>query len=248
MKHAQNLLRSSALLAFSIVAALACATNAGQSDTRPEGLPEGINDEFLSQDLDVNAFVERFEGESREVYAARTVIVAALAIPAGSLVADIGAGTGFFSRLFAEAVGDRGSVYAVEISPNFLEHLRSMKSEGKIGTLQIVEGTGNSVELASASVDLAFICDVYHHFEEPSATLASLHDALRPGGSLVVIDFERIPGKSPDRLLEHVRAGKEVFRAEIEAAGFELADEIHLDELKNNYMLRFKRVSASTEN
>jgi len=248
VKHAQSLLRPSALLVLSIVAALGCATSAGQSVARPDGLPDGINDEFLSQDLDVDAFVERFEGESREVYAARTVIVAALNLSTGSQIADIGAGTGFFSRLFAEAVGDEGSVYAVEISPNFLEHLRALKSNEEIETLQVVEGSGNSVELTRASVDLAFICDVYHHFEAPSATLASLHDAIRPDGSLVVIDFERIPGKSPNRLLKHVRAGKEIFRTEIEGAGFELTDEIHLDELKNNYMLRFKRISSLVEN
>lgn len=244
MRHAQNYPQFSVLLFLSLVAALGCATGAGQS----EGLPEGINDQFLSKNLDVDAFVERFEGESREVYTARTVIVAALEIAAGSEVADIGAGTGFFSRLFAEAAGDEGRVYAVEISPNFLDHLRVMKNDEEIETLRIVEGTGNSVELSRASVDLAFICDVYHHFEAPSATLASLYNAIRPDGSLVVIDFERIPGESPEWMLKHVRAGKEVFRAEIEEAGFELTEEIHLDELKNNYMLRFKRVSRSAEN
>jgi ubiquinone/menaquinone biosynthesis C-methylase UbiE len=210
----------------------------------PEGLPDGINDQFLSTDLDVEKFVDRFEGESREVYAGRHAIVSALGLSKGDRVADIGAGTGFFSVLFAEQVGDQGGVYAVEISPNFLEHLRNLATGEDQASLQVVEGTMTSVELAPASVDLAFLCDVYHHFESPPDTLSSLHDAIRPGGSLVLIDFERIPGESPKSLLDHVRAGQEVFRREIEQAGFVLEQEIQLDELTDNYVLRFRRPEA----
>ena len=203
--------------------------------------PEGINTNFLSEDLDVNEYVERFEGESREVFAERQAIVEALALSTGSRIADIGAGTGFFTALFAEEVGDDGTVYAVEISPKFLEHLRERFAAEESTPVRVVEGTRNSVELPPSSIDLAFICDVYHHFESPQDSLASLLSAIRPGGSLVLIDFERIPGESPDWIFEHVRAGEEVFRAEIEAAGFVFTEEIQLEGLKNNYMLRFER-------
>jgi predicted methyltransferase len=97
------------------------------------------------------------------------------------------------------------------------------------------------VELPQASVDLAFVCDVYHHFEYPSSSLASLRRAIRPGGTLVVIDFHRIPGKSSDFILKHVRAGQDVFTAEIEQAGFELVEELAIDGLSENYALRFRR-------
>ena len=203
--------------------------------------PEGINANFLSEDLDVNEYVERFEGESREVFAERHAIVEALALSTGSRIADIGAGTGFFTALFAEEVGDDGTGYAVEISPKFLEHLRERFAAEESTPVRVVEGTRNSVELPPSSIDLAFICDVYHHFESPQDSLASLLSAIRPGGSLVLIDFERIPGESPDWIFEHVRAGEEVFRAEIEAAGFVFTEEIQLEGLKNNYMLRFER-------
>jgi SAM-dependent methyltransferase len=209
---------------------------------RPEGLPDGINDNFLSEDLDVDQYVERFEGESRAVYAERVAIVQALALSPGDSVADIGAGTGFFSFLFSEAVEDSGRVYAVEISPGFLEHLRGRARAEAPETMQVVEGTERSVELPDASIDLAFICDVYHHFEYPEDSLASLHAAIRPGGSLVLIDFNRIPGESPEWLLEHVRAGREVFQAEVEMAGFVLDEEIRLEGLEDNYILRFDRV------
>jgi SAM-dependent methyltransferase len=221
-----------------IACILACSKTSSASSSET---PEGINDQFLSEDLDVDEFVERFEGESREVFAARHAIVDALALPTGSRIADIGAGTGFFTALFAKEVGDDGKVYAVEISPKFLEHLRERVASQELTPVRVVEGTQNSVELPPSSVDVAFICDVYHHFESPQDSLASLYSAIRPGGSLVLIDFKRIPGESPDWILEHVRAGQEFFRAEIEAAGFVFAEEIQLDGLKNNYMLRFDR-------
>jgi predicted methyltransferase len=88
-------------------------------------------------------------------------------------------------------------------------------------------------------VDVAFICDAYHHFEDPGAMLASIRGALRPGGTLVVVDFERVPGRSPDWVLKHVRAGKDEFRAEIEAAGFRFEGEVKL--MRENYFLRFTR-------
>jgi len=224
--------------------------------TRAERLPSGINDAFLDEDLDVEQYVERFEGESRAVYAERRAIVDALALSPGDAIADIGAGTGFFSLLFVDAVSpgrasgdapgddssDSGRVYAVEISPRFLDHLRKRAAAEAPGRLTVVEGTARSVSLPEASIDVAFICDVYHHFEYPSESLASLHSSIRPGGSLVLIDFERIEGVSPAWLLEHVRAGREVFQAEIEAAGFRLVEEVELEGLDDNYFLRFARI------
>ena len=126
-----------------LAAALACATG---PEPRPEGLPSGINDVFLAKDLDVDAFVERFEGESRAVYAQRHAIVEALELSEGDRVADIGAGTGFFSFLFAEAVGETGRVYAVEISPRFLDLLRERAALQRLDTPQVVEGTERSIE------------------------------------------------------------------------------------------------------
>jgi predicted methyltransferase len=71
--------------------------------------------------------------------------------------------------------------------------------------------------------------------------LASIHKALRPGGLLVVIDFERIEGKSKAFTLGHIRAGKEVFLKEIEAAGFKLLDQSHVSDSQENYVLRFTK-------
>ena len=208
---------------------------------RPAGLPENINAPFLAPDIAVEDWIERFEGESRAVYARRAEIVASLDLAPGASVADIGAGTGFFTALFDAAVGPAGRVYAVEISPGFLAHLRERSQREALAAVEVVEGNERSVQLSPASIDVAFLCDVYHHFEHPEQTLASLWSALRPGGTLVLIDFERIPGSTSPYLLEHVRAGREVFSGEIVRAGFRLRDEIGIDGLEDNYILRFIR-------
>jgi ubiquinone/menaquinone biosynthesis C-methylase UbiE len=156
-------------------------------------------------------------------------------------VADIGAGTGLFLPAFNREVSSDGRVYAVEISPRFLEHLRERAKREDLSRVEVVEALEDSVALPAASVDLAFVCDTYHHFEYPQSTLHSLYTAIRPGGSLVILDFERIPGESRDWVLEHVRAGKDTFRREIESAGFRFEREVTVEGLKENYVLRFRR-------
>lgn len=107
--------------------------------------------------------------------------------------------------------------------------------------VELVAGSERGVELPARSVDVVFLCDTYHHFEYPQSTLASIRRALRPGGLLVVVDFERIEGVGSAWLLEHVRAGKETFRAEIEQAGFRFLDEPEEPGLEENDLLRFRR-------
>ena len=231
----------SGLLVTILAASLCLVGCAGTRSSRPDDLPRNINEVFLDQEMDVERFVERFEGESRAVYAERFAIVEALDLTPGDVIADIGAGTGFFSFLFAEAVGRTGRVQAVEISPRFLDHLRAEAERRGLENVDVVEGTTNSVELPSGGTSIAFICDVYHHFESPADSLTSLYDAIEPGGELVLIEFHRIEGVTNEFIFRHVRAGREVFQAEIEAAGFRFENEIELDGLDDNYILRFTR-------
>lgn len=201
----------------------------------------GINDKFLSDDLDIEEWTGRFEGESREIYANREAIVAALGLTEKQRVADVGAGTGFFSELLADAVGPNGLVWALEISPKFLAHLEERFAKSGHEQIEVVENSDRSTGLAESSVDLVFICDVYHHFEYPNDILENLKHVLRGGGTLVVVDFERVEGESAEWVFDHVRAGKSVFREEIEKAGFKFVDEIDIDGLKDNYILKFRR-------
>jgi len=224
-----------ALLILLILLSIASAALAQDTSVKP-----GINEKFLDPNLAVAEWTERFETESREVFHLRQEIVAAVGLRPGMAVADIGAGTGLFTIPFARAVGAEGKVYAVEIAKNFLLHIQTRAVSEKLGNVEPILATPRSVELPEASIDLAFICDVYHHFEFPQDSLASLHRALKPGGELVVIDFKRIPGVSTEFILGHVRAGQEVFEAEIMAAGFEKTGEV-TDLLEENYFVRFRR-------
>jgi SAM-dependent methyltransferase len=216
-------------------------TSSVAAQERGHSVKPGINERFLDPELKVDEWVERFETESREVFTAREEIVEALDLKEGMRVADVGAGTGLFTRLFSQRVGPRGWVFAVDISPRFAEHLAELADRIRGQNITPVLCAADSVLLPPESVDIVYICDTYHHFEYPAATLASIHRALRPGGRLAVIDFERIPGVSSEWTLDHVRAGKETFREEIEAAGFELDRELDLDGLVENYFLLFRK-------
>ena len=98
----------------------------------------GINKRFLDVNLKVDEWIGRFEIESREVYAARNSIVKNTNVKAGTVIADIGAGTGFFTLLFSAAVGDQGTVYAVDISPRFVEHIEKHAKRDGLANIKTV--------------------------------------------------------------------------------------------------------------
>jgi ubiquinone/menaquinone biosynthesis C-methylase UbiE len=190
----------------------------------------------------IRKFLEKWDAKDREVAARRHEIVAACKAQPGSTVADVGAGTGLFTSLLAQAVGPGGKIYAVDINPHFLAHIdRTCRAEGITNVVPIL-CIPTSVELPPESIDLVFLCATYHHFAFPVLMLASLHKALRPDGQLVLIDLRRMEGTSSGRLLAHVRAGQEVFTREIESAGFRLTQERSF--LKENYFLRFQKVAT----
>jgi ubiquinone/menaquinone biosynthesis C-methylase UbiE/intracellular sulfur oxidation DsrE/DsrF family protein len=198
----------------------------------------GVNDTF--RDPDPKAFTERFEIESREVFAKRKEILEAIKLRPTDVVADIGAGTGLFTRLFASSIGPEGRVIAVDIAQKFLDHIEVTCREQNLRNVETLLCKDDSTELPPDSVDVAFICDTYHHFEFPQKTMTSLLKALKTGGRVIVIDFKRIEGESSDWTMDHVRAGQEVFEAEILQAGFQKAIEVK-DLLKENYMVVFEK-------
>lgn len=200
-----------------------------------QGADPGINQPYANPDFET--WVGRFERPGREVYDKRQEIVAATGVDAGMEVADIGAGTGLFTLLFATKVGPDGRVYAVDISRGFVENILRRAREKGLRNVEGVVNSQNSADLAPQSVDLVFISDTYHHFERPQEMLQSIRDALRPGGTLVIIDYRRAEGASSAWVMEHVRAGKDTVIREVEAAGFDLAKDE--DFLQQNFFLRF---------
>ena len=229
-------------VAFVLALWLLTATSlSAQTTAQTETLSPGINERFLDPNLDPQQWLARFEVESREVFAHRQDVVQALQLTPGTRIADIGSGTGLFLELFSKAVTDTGKVYALDISPRLIEFVKQRVQKEKLKNVEAKLSQEDSTGLPNASIDVAFVCDTYHHFENHEAMLRSIRAALRPGGQLVVIDFQRIPGKSRDWVLGHVRADKEQVRQEIKQAGFVFQKEVKIPGFLENYFLRFKK-------
>lgn len=226
-----------------VAAALFALSLAAVTQAQDKSVKPGINAGFKNPD--VAAYTKMFEVESREVFSQREKILAACKLKPGMVVADVGAGTGLFTRLFSPAVGPKGKVYAVDISEKFLAHIKKTCEDAKITNVEAVKCSETSAELPANSVDLVFICDTYHHFEYPYRTMASIHKALKAGGRLVLIDFHRIEGKSSKFIMGHVRAGQDVFVKEIEESGFKKVGE-EKELMTENYLVVFEKVATPT--
>ncbi len=220
-----------AMLAVAAGWLAATFTSAQQTDVA------GLNERYKDPELQVEVWADRFESEGREVFDFREEIVASIGLEPGQAVADVGAGTGLYEPLFAAAVGTGGTVYAVDIVPRFIEYIATKAAEQNLTQIKTILGDDRSTGLAEGSVDVVFVCDTYHHFEDHEAMLASIHQALRPGGKFVVVDYERIEPR-----IEHIRADKAQFTAEIEASGFRLTEEIEIEGMEENYVLHFERI------
>lgn len=198
----------------------------------------GVNQHYQNADFD--RWVAVFERPGREVFDRRRQILEAVGLRAGMVVADIGAGTGLFTKLFSPAVGSQGKIYAVDITAEFVANIERLVRDRGLDNIQTVRNTPTDVMLPEHSVELAFVCNTYHHFEYPRKMLNSIHRALQPEGRLIVIDYRKIPGVSSEWVMGHMRADRRAVIAEIEAQGFRLIDD--KDVLKANYFLVFAKV------
>lgn len=156
-------------------------------------------------------------------------LVAWLEVRPGMHVADLGAGDGTFAMALARRVGPSGRVYATEIDPARLADIQRTKANAGLQNVTVVEGAVSGTNLPEGCCDALFSRLVYHHLTDPAAVNTDILRILRPGGRLVVIDFE--PGGIMDwigRARSAERHGghgtpKEAVVGEVTAAGFELA-------------------------
>jgi ubiquinone/menaquinone biosynthesis C-methylase UbiE len=150
-----------------------------------------------------------------------------LALKPGSRVADIGAGVGELTGLMASRIGPLGRIYAVEADPGKLRRLHRRKQRAQWTNVEIISASPDNCNLPENSCDAIYMRGVYHHLTNPAAMDASLLRALRPGGTLAVVDFApRIllapwtpKGIPSDRGGHGIR--RELTTAELEQAGFD---------------------------
>ena len=199
-----------------------------------------INASYLSDSLDPARLDAGFSSESRETYAARNAVTAALDLAPGDVIADVGAGTGIYLEPFSGAVGPDGAVIAVDIAPKLIAYIEERARRDGLANVRAQLGGTADTGLAPASVDHVFTANVYHHFERPLAMNAHLFEAIRPGGTYAVLDFRRDEDASPF-VLRHVRQDMATLVEEASAAGFVFDGERAVPGLEENYLVVFKR-------
>jgi ubiquinone/menaquinone biosynthesis C-methylase UbiE len=146
--------------------------------------------------------------------------VAALGLRPGDVVADVGAGTGYYTVRLARAVAPGGQVYATDIQPEMLARLERRLRQERVQGVTPVLGTADDPRLPAATVDLILMVDVYHELAEPQLMLRKLRAALKPGGRLVLIEFRKEDPRVPIRP-EHKMSVTEA-KLELEAEGYRL--------------------------
>jgi len=160
----------------------------------------------------------------------------AIGIKQGDLVADVGAGVGYFTWRMAERVGPTGKVYANDIQPRMLEQLKKNIAARGLTNIVPVLGLEDDPKLPVGKLDLELLVDVYHEFSKPREMLAKLREALKPSGRLVLLEYRKEDPTVPIRL-EHKMTVQEV-RAEIEPEGFRF--EKSVETLPRQHILIFR--------
>jgi len=191
----------------------------GHYETRRNHDPNGIGKFYLGREIaqvmgyqgaDWLERPERIEEERPDE------VVTSMALRPSDVIADIGAGTGYFSFRFAKVL-TTGEVLAVDLQPEMLEIIERRKRELKISNVRGVRSTARDVNLPSGSIDVAFFADVYHEFEWPREMMESIVRALKPGGRVVQIEYR---GEDPEVPIKKIhKMTVEQCRREMAAVG-----------------------------
>jgi arsenite methyltransferase len=163
------------------------------------------------------------EDPKRDAYQKPHEVIQALQLKEGEAIADIGAGSGYFTFRLARHVGEKGRVYAVDVSPDMIVHLNRRIRDLGISNVTTVLCSPDDPLLPDASIDRFFICDTWHHIAEHAQYLGLLKKMLKPGGQIVMIDYKKEP--TPGGPPPEMRISRDELVAEMEQNGFRLASE-----------------------
>jgi predicted methyltransferase len=226
--------RAVAALAPALAGFLSCSGST-LAETDPP-FPEAFRATSHRSFADVEQWRKVFDDPSRDGWQSPGAVVGALGLVPGSVVVDLGAGTGYFTRHLSAAVGQTGNVLAVETEPSMVVALRERAEREKLANVVPVLGSLDNPRLPSAFADVVLIVDTFHHIDGRLDYLRQLERTLRPNGRVAVIDWKKEPLPiGPE--LEHKIAREQVLY-EMTAAGYRLDKE--LDLLPYQYFLIFR--------
>jgi protein-L-isoaspartate O-methyltransferase len=179
-------------------------------ETRSQHDPNGIGKFFMGREIahvmGHDGGAEWLERPEREREEQPELLLPALKLRPGDAVADIGAGTGYYTRRLAKVVGERGVVFAVEIQQAMLDDLTNKMAELNIRNVKPILGTITDPHLPAESVDLIFMVDVYHEFDHPYEMVQAMTRSLKPGGRMVFVEFRgedpKVPIKAVHKMTE----------------------------------------------
>jgi 2-polyprenyl-3-methyl-5-hydroxy-6-metoxy-1,4-benzoquinol methylase len=170
-------------------------------------------------------WVATLEGPQRIATQKIDAVLSKLALKPGMVIADIGAGSGLFSRPLAKAVAPAGKVYAVDIQQDLLDHINQRDKEESVGNIQTVLGEYDDPKLPARNMDLAFINDVLHHIQHRAVYLKALGTYMKPSGRIAIIEMDKNDPKTPHRNQPELLVAREEILQWMSDAGFKLVQE-----------------------
>lgn len=177
------------------------------------------------------------ERPSREITERPQQVVEALDLKPTDIVADIGAGTGYFSFRMASLIPE-GKVLAVDIQPEMIDIINFLKTESKIINVEPILASINNPNLPKTSIDLALMVDAYHEFEYPREVMEGIVQALKPGGRVVLVEYR---GENPLILIKAIHKMKQKqVRKEMKAVGLQWRETKNF--LPHQHMMIFEKV------
>ena len=185
---------------------------------------------------DVERFAAIFDDPERDAWQRPAEVVRLLDVAPGATVVDLGAGTGYFAPHLSGAVGAEGSVLALDVEPNMVEHMRRRFREAGLVNAEARVVSPEDPGLDPESVDRVLVVDTWHHVGDRAAYAARLREALRPGGSVLVVDFTADSPRGPPLDL---RLTEEAVAAELRAGGLEV--DVLEETLPYQYAVRGRR-------
>lgn len=217
-------------LAFTVLLTVPFTANAQPPGYTTAGTPsaDGIGKRYMGREIahvmgwQGAAWLEREERDKEE----RTdVLLQALELQPGMVVADIGAGSGYLSRRLARALAPSGKVMAVDVQPEMVAMLRDAARQDGLHNIVPSLGTETDVKLAPDSVDVAVMVDVYHELSFPYEVLASIVKALKPGGRVVFVEYRAEDATVPIKALHKMSEAQVRREAEALPLRWERTDE-----------------------